>query len=86
MSGLAGSIFRLSVWPSCHVYMGRWYSSCWSEFNHDRDLYRAVCYGGKILLRAPYVAFTLFRGGHGSHISDNRDQNGINVRQRRGMG
>ena len=25
-------------------------------------------------------------GGHGSHVSDNRDQNGINVRQRRGTG
>ena len=25
-------------------------------------------------------------GGHGSHVSDNRDQNGINVRQRKGTG
>ena len=25
-------------------------------------------------------------GGPGSHVSDNRDQNGINVRQRRGTG
>ena len=24
--------------------------------------------------------------GHGSHVSDNRDQKGINVRQRRGTG
>ena len=25
-------------------------------------------------------------GGYGSHVSDNRDQIGINVRQRRGTG
>ena len=25
-------------------------------------------------------------GGHGSHVSDNRDQNGINVKQDRGTG
>ena len=34
-----------------------------------------------VLLRLHYVP-----GGHGSHVSDNRDQNGINVRQRRGTG
>ena len=34
-----------------------------------------------LFLRLHYVP-----GGHGSHISDNRDQNRINVRQRRGTG
>ena len=34
-----------------------------------------------IILRLHYVS-----GGHGSHVSDNRDQNGINVSQRRGAG
>ena len=34
-----------------------------------------------LILRLHYVP-----GGHGSHVSDNRDQNGINVRQRKGMG
>ena len=32
-----------------------------------------------LILRLHYVP-----GGHGSHVSDNCDQNGINVRQRRG--
>ena len=34
-----------------------------------------------LILRLHYVP-----GGHGSHVSDNRDQNGISVRQRRGTG
>ena len=33
------------------------------------------------ILRLHYVP-----GGHGGHVSDNRDQNGITVRQRRGTG
>ena len=34
-----------------------------------------------IILRLHYVP-----GGHGGHVSDNREQNGITVRQRRGTG
>ena len=34
-----------------------------------------------LVLRLHYVP-----GGHGGHVSDNRDQNGITVRQRRGTG
>ena len=34
-----------------------------------------------LILRLHYVP-----GGHGVHVSDNRDQNGITVRQRRGTG
>ena len=34
-----------------------------------------------VILRLHYVT-----GGHGGRVSDNRDQNGINVRQRREMG
>ena len=33
------------------------------------------------ILRLHYVP-----GGHGGHVSDNREQNGITVRQRRGTG
>ena len=35
----------------------------------------------KLILRLHYVP-----GGHGGHVSDNREQNGITVRQRRGTG
>ena len=34
-----------------------------------------------VILRLHYVP-----GGHGGHVSDNREQNGITVRQRRGTG
>ena len=34
-----------------------------------------------VILRLHYVP-----GGHGGHVSDNRDQNGITVRRRRGTG
>ena len=34
-----------------------------------------------LILRLHYVP-----GGHGGHVSDNREQNGITVRQRRGTG
>ena len=54
---------------------------------HDlsRLLARSVtaCYvlWPSVILRLHYVP-----GGHGSHVSDNREQNGITVRQRRGTG
>ena len=35
----------------------------------------------QFILRLHYVP-----GGHGGHVSDNREQNGITVRQRRGTG
>ena len=34
-----------------------------------------------LMLRLHYVP-----GGHGGHVSDNREQNGITVRQRKGTG
>ena len=34
-----------------------------------------------LILRLHYVP-----GGHGGHVSDNREQNGITVRERRGTG
>ena len=54
--------------------------------------YRDKAFGLELILcimysYLPYTAFTPYvPGGHGGHVSDNRDQNGINVRQRRGTG
>ena len=36
----------------------------------------------RVILRLHYSS----PGGHGGHVSDNREQNGITVRQRRGTG
>ena len=35
---------------------------------------------------ALYCVYTMFPVGHSGHVSDNREQNGITVRQRRGTG
>ena len=50
-------------------------SKIWFDF----DLYKMR--KELLILRLHYVL-----GGHGGHVSDNREQNGITVRQRRGTG
>ena len=56
-----------------------------SDFAHDIGfptvLYSILTQNFDVILRLHYVP-----GGHGGHVSDNRDQNGITVRQRRGAG
>ena len=50
------------------------------------EMVRYVRSGSKRFDRSCILRLHYVPGGHGSHVSDNRDKNGINVRQRRGPG